>query len=116
MPRPPGGLIEGVADFVRLKADLNPPHWKPPISGGDRPAKWDQGYQHTAYFLAWLEDVRVGRGAVGMLNDRLLRVGYVGDEGSGEGKEGMGFWKALFGAGVLELWEEYGRYLDTVRS
>ena len=100
---------------MRLKAGLDPPHWKRPTSSNDRGAKWDQGYQHTAYFLAWLEDVRIGTGAIGMLNDRLLRVGYVGDEGKREG-EGNGFWKALFGAGVLELWEEYGRYLDTIKS
>ncbi|OOG00828.1 hypothetical protein ASPCADRAFT_511706 [Aspergillus carbonarius ITEM 5010] len=112
IPRPPGGLIEGIADFVRLKAGLEPPHWKRPTSAKERSAKWDQGYQHTAYFLAWLEDVRVGKGAVGLLNDRLLRVGYVGEDG-GKGSVKEGFWKGLFGAGVQELWEEYGRYLDT---
>ncbi|KAJ6041834.1 uncharacterized protein N7446_012900 [Penicillium canescens] len=115
IPRPPGGLIEGIADFVRLKAGLEPPHWKKPQSKDERPEKWDMGYQHTAYFLAWLEDVRVGRGAVGMVNDRLLRVGYVG-EGDQEGDEAVGgrigFWKGLFGSGVADLWEEYGRYLD----
>ncbi|RDH38637.1 plant basic secretory protein [Aspergillus welwitschiae] len=100
-PPPPGGLIEGIADFVRLKAGLEPPHWKRPASAKERASKWDQGYQHTAYFLAWLEDVKIGRGAVGMLNDRLLRVGY-----------GNGFWEGLFGMGVLELWEEYGAWLD----
>lgn len=131
VPHPPGGLIEGVADFVRLKAGLVPPHWRRPASARDRPPRWDQGYQHTAFFLEWLEDVRVGTGAVGMLNDRLLRVGYVGEDdarasGDGErareeeaadrgalkdnGKES--FWKGLFGVGVRELWEEYGRYLD----
>ncbi|KAL3265136.1 hypothetical protein ABHI18_000120 [Aspergillus niger] len=100
-PQPPGGLVEGIADFVRLKAGLEPPHWKRPASAKERAGKWDQGYQHTAYFLAWLEDVKIGRGAVGMLNDRLLRVGY-----------GDGFWEGLFGMGVLELWEEYGAWLD----
>ncbi|OJJ73648.1 hypothetical protein ASPBRDRAFT_122049 [Aspergillus brasiliensis CBS 101740] len=105
-PPPPGGLIEGIADFVRLKAGLEPPHWKRPASAKERAGKWDEGYQHTAYFLAWLEDVKVGKGAVGMLNDRLLRVGYVGE------KSGDEFWKGLFGMDVLELWEEYGRWLD----
>ncbi|OQE41025.1 hypothetical protein PENCOP_c005G01016 [Penicillium coprophilum] len=105
IPRPPGGLIEGIADFVRLKAGLEPPHWKRPLCAAERPPKWDMGYQHTAYFLAWLEDVRIGRGAVGMLNDRLLRIGYVGEEG-------IEYWKGLFGVGVGELWEEYGQYLD----
>lgn len=109
IPHPPGGLIEGIADFVRLKAGLEPPHWKRPQSAGERAETWDAGYQHTAYFLAWIEDVRVGRGAVGMLNDRLLRVGYVGAE---EGDCGVGFWRGLFGAEVAELWDEYGEYLD----
>lgn len=110
IPRPPGGLIEGIADFVRLKAGLEPPHWKRPHSAADRASKWDAGYQHTGYFLAWIEDVRVGGGAIGMLNDRLLRVGYVGEGDQRCG--GVGFWKGLFGVGVEELWDEYGRYLD----
>ncbi|PYH48452.1 basic secretory family protein [Aspergillus saccharolyticus JOP 1030-1] len=125
-PRPPGGLIEGIADFVRLKAGLAPPHWTRPRSAKERAEKWDQGYQHTAYFLAWLEEVRVGRGAVGLVNDRLLRVGYLGEKAEGDGEErrsegedgsgkpGEGFWKALFGVGVEELWAEYGRYLDSL--
>ncbi|KAB8211421.1 Peptidase of plants and bacteria [Aspergillus parasiticus SU-1] len=111
VPRPPGGLIEGIADFVRLKAGFVPPHWKRPASAQERAEKWDQGYQHTAFFLEWLEDVRIGRGAVGMLNDRLLRSGYIGE---GEKLENgcPGFWKNLFGSGVSELWDDYGRYLD----
>ncbi|EAW07561.1 basic secretory family protein [Aspergillus clavatus NRRL 1] len=112
-PRPPGGLIEGIANFVRLRAGLEPPHWKRPASAKERPDKWDQGYQHTAYFLAWLEDVRVGKGAVGMLNDRLLRVGYVGEDAE---SDKQGFWKGLFGKSIAELWEEYGEYLDRVRN
>ncbi|PKY08826.1 plant basic secretory protein [Aspergillus campestris IBT 28561] len=64
-PHPPTGLIEGIADFVRLQAGLEPPHWKKPSAAKERAEKWDQGYQHTAYFLAWLEDVRVGRGRWG---------------------------------------------------
>lgn len=110
IPRPPGGLVEGIADFVRLKAGLEPPHWKRPQLAQERAPKWDAGYQHTAYFLAWIEDVRVGRGAIGMLNDRLLRTGYVGEEVSN--CAGVGFWKGLFGIGVAELWDEYGHYLD----
>ncbi|KAJ5359135.1 uncharacterized protein N7496_011548 [Penicillium cataractarum] len=112
-PGPPGGLIEGIADFVRLKAGLSPPHWTRPTSSSQREKKWDAGYQHTAYFLAWIEDVWAGEGAVGMLNDRLFRVGYVGEgaEDEANGHEG-GFWKSLFGAGVAELWDEYGQWLD----
>ncbi|KAJ5351429.1 hypothetical protein N7452_000403 [Penicillium brevicompactum] len=110
--RPPGGLIEGIADFVRLKAGLEPPHWKKPTSAAERPPKWDMGYQHTAYFLAWLEDVKAGKGTVGRLNDRLLRVGYIGEEEKDGKKGAVGFWKGLLGAEIAELWDEYGRYLD----
>lgn len=117
--RPPGGLIEGIADFVRLKAGLVPPHWKKPTSAQDRPEKWDQGYQHTAYFLAWLEDIHVGRGAIGMLNDRLLRVGYyvrTENEESGARLSGVSrkedFWEGLFGTRIDDLWHAYGVYLD----
>ncbi|KAL1856742.1 hypothetical protein Plec18170_003713 [Paecilomyces lecythidis] len=124
--RPPGGLIEGIADFVRLKAHLDPPHWKRPASATDRPDRWDAGYQHTAFFLAWLEDVRVGTGAIGLLNDRLFRVGYIGDDigpdtdtdpandhDNDQSKSSSnGFWKALFGADITGLWDEYGQYLD----
>ncbi|KAJ5729066.1 uncharacterized protein N7483_003574 [Penicillium malachiteum] len=111
IPRPPGGLIEGIADFVRLKAGLGPPHWKRPKSASERAKKWDAGYQNTAFFLAWIEDVWASEGAIGMLNDRLLRTGYVGeDTAKGEGESG--FWASLFGVGVAHLWDEYGKWLD----
>ncbi|KAF8956074.1 hypothetical protein BDZ97DRAFT_221473 [Flammula alnicola] len=42
----PGGLIEGMADYVRLHENLAPPHWR--RTGGER---WDIGYDKTAYFL-----------------------------------------------------------------
>ncbi|CRG89717.1 hypothetical protein PISL3812_06756 [Talaromyces islandicus] len=112
IPGPPGGLIEGIADFVRLKAGFVPPHWQRPTSAKDRPSKWDEGYQHTAFFLAWLEDERIGRGAVGLLNDRLLRLGYVGEDKEDTKQHESSFWKGLFGVEVSELWEEYGKYLD----
>ncbi|KAG2353582.1 peptidase of plants and bacteria-domain-containing protein [Suillus spraguei] len=34
----PGGLIEGIADFVRLHAGFAPPHWRPRAA-----EKWDAG-------------------------------------------------------------------------
>ena len=43
----PGGLIEGIADFVRLKAGYAASHWVQPGQGD----KWDQGYDVTARFL-----------------------------------------------------------------
>lgn len=109
---PPGGLIEGIADFVRLKAGLAPPHWKRPQSADERAKKWDVGYEKTAYFLAWIEDVWAGQGAIGMLNDRLLRAGYALGEGDDKDENQPGFWEGLFGIGVADLWAEYGKWLD----
>ena len=91
----PGGLIEGIADFVRLKAGLSPSHWK--RAAGDR---WDQGYQHTAYFLEWVEE-ECGEGSVRKINDKLKDQRYEEDE----------FWDKLFGRGVKALWEDYKKSL-----
>jgi hypothetical protein len=91
----PGGLIEGIADFVRLKAGLSPPHWKKE-AGGD----WDAGYQHTAYFLEWIEE-KFGEGSVRRINDGLRNRRY--DEKS--------FWTDLFGYSVQNLWNDYTQEL-----
>ncbi|MCJ1482774.1 hypothetical protein MMC06_002940 [Schaereria dolodes] len=91
----PGGLIEGIADFVRLRVGLNPPHWKKE-SGGD----WDAGYQHTGYFLDWLES-RYGEGSVHKINEALKSKKYEEEE----------FWKGLFGTGIGELWKEYTAHI-----
>ena len=87
----PGGLIEGVADWVRLKAGMAPPHWKRD-GGGD----WDRGYQHTAYFLEWVEE-KFGRGSVSRVNAALRSERY---------DEEM-FWRGLFDAPVKDLWKQY---------
>ena len=93
----PGGLIEGIADFVRLRVGLEPPHWKK-VRGGD----WDAGYQHTGYFLDWLER-QFGEGSVRRINQSLRSSKY---------DEEM-FWKTLFGQDIKELWEEY---TSTIRT
>ncbi|KAI5853068.1 peptidase of plants and bacteria-domain-containing protein [Morchella snyderi] len=86
----PGGLIEGIADWVRLKAGFTPPHWR---RGGKH---WDDGYQNTAYFLEWLEQ-RFGEGTVARVNGLL-----------GNGKYKVGMWEEVCsGCGVESLWEEY---------
>ena len=87
----PGGLIEGIADWVRLRCDLSPPHWKREASG-----KWDGGYQHTAYFLEYLE-TRFGAGTVRRLNESLRTTKYAEQE----------YWTKAFGLPVKQLWSEY---------
>ncbi|KAI0172265.1 BSP-domain-containing protein [Hypoxylon sp. FL1284] len=88
----PGGLVEGVADWVRLRCGLAPPHWRP----GDVPGRWDAGYQHTAYLLQYLED-RFGDGTVRRLNDKLRRGRY----------EEKAFWTELLGRPIEQLFEDY---------
>lgn len=94
----PGGLIEGFADWVRLRADLSPPHWK--RTGGDH---WDAGYQITAWFLDWLEG-KYGSGTVPRLNHMLKDIKY----------EEEAYWGDQSGVhgSVQELWKEYKKWLS----
>ncbi|KAG6001506.1 hypothetical protein E4U21_004277 [Claviceps maximensis] len=89
----PGGLIEGIADWVRLRCGLAPPHWKKEHV----PEKWDAGYQHTAYFLDYLERERFGCGFVRRVNEKL-RVGKYHEKT---------FWVDLTGLTVHRLFEDY---------
>jgi len=92
----PGGLIEGVADWVRLRAGLAAKHWRQEADG-----KWDGGYQHTGYFLQYLED-RFGKGTVRKMNGCLRE---------GKWDEGSVFGDCCEGKNVKELWEAYGEEL-----
>lgn len=103
----PGGLIEGIADYVRLKAGLGPPHWKrptkkkakdgekePEIDDGDN--KWDAGYEKTAFFLEWLEE-NYDNARVRTINASLKDTEY--DEST--------FWMAIAGQEIGNLWQQY---------
>ncbi|KAE8443831.1 hypothetical protein EG329_001338 [Mollisiaceae sp. DMI_Dod_QoI] len=92
----PGGLIEGIADWVRLNADLSPPHWKKEAKGN-----WDAGYQHTGYFLQYLEQ-RFGVGTVRRMNEKLRIVKY----------EEKRFWTELCGRPVEQLWGDYAEAVE----
>ncbi|OVA02040.1 Uncharacterized protein family [Macleaya cordata] len=85
----PGGLIEGIADFVRLKANYAPSHWVKP-GAGDR---WDQGYDVTAKFLDYCNSLRGG--FVADLN-RKMKTGYSDN-----------FFVELLGKTVDQLWSDY---------
>ncbi|TFK70424.1 BSP-domain-containing protein [Pluteus cervinus] len=90
----PGGLIEGIADFVRLQAGYEAPHWKQ--KGGE---KWDAGYSTTAYFLKWIE-TRYGTGTVIELNEAMKDRDYH-----------RRIFKKLTGRPVRKLWKIYRRSL-----
>jgi hypothetical protein len=87
----PGGLIEGIADWVRLKAGFAPPHWR--RSADD---KWDAGYERTAYFLEFLEE-KHGGDVVRRINEGLRGCRY--DEGE--------FWEKCCGHSIDKLWKGY---------
>jgi hypothetical protein len=92
----PGGLIEGIADWVRLRANLAPPHWSRSGSGN-----WDAGYDHTGYFLEYLE-IRYGAGTISKMNDKLRTDNY----------EQKRFWTELLGRPIEQLWGDYGKALE----
>ncbi|KAD6795315.1 hypothetical protein E3N88_06211 [Mikania micrantha] len=85
----PSGLIEGIADFVRLKAGYIPSHWVQPGQGD----KWDQGYDVTARFLDYCEGLRSG--FVAELNKKM-RYAYSVD-----------YFVDLLGKTVDQLWSDY---------
>jgi hypothetical protein len=87
----PGGLIEGVADWVRLKAGYAPPHWKRHTD-----CDWDAGYERTGYFLEWLEE-KHGVDVVRRINEAMRGCEYDADK----------VWLGCCRKGVDELWEEY---------
>ncbi|XP_038888317.1 uncharacterized protein LOC120078164 [Benincasa hispida] len=88
-PSAPGGLIEGIADYVRLKSGYIPGHWVGPGGG----SAWDEGYDVTARFLDYLEGLR--NGFVAELN-RRLKNGY-----------SAYYFVQLLGKPVDQLWADY---------
>jgi len=91
----PGGLTEGVADWVRLRGGYTPPHWTE--RGGD---KWDAGYETTGYFLEWIEG-KYGFGIVKAMNLTLKDKVY--DEE---------IFKEHTTKKVKKLWALYNEYLE----
>ncbi|KAF3937396.1 hypothetical protein ABW19_dt0206418 [Dactylella cylindrospora] len=90
-----GGLIEGIADWVRYKGGFIPPHWH--VGSGDN---WDDGYQNTAYFLLWLEK-QYGPATVPKINE-WLRDHHYSDE----------LWLSLFAEKPEDLWKKYKKTLE----
>lgn len=83
-------LTEGIADFVRLKADYVPvTGWAKPGDGGH----WNEGYSVTARFLDYCNGVR--EGFVAELNKKM-EDGYSDD-----------FFVELLGMTADQLWTNY---------
>ncbi|KAL2939190.1 Basic secretory protease [Bienertia sinuspersici] len=83
------GLIEGIADFVRLKVGYIVNGWAKPGDGD----KWDAGYSVTARFLDYCESLMDG--FVAQLNKKM-RDGYSDS-----------YFEDLLGKSVDQLWSDY---------
>ncbi|MED6173708.1 hypothetical protein PIB30_062200 [Stylosanthes scabra] len=93
--RPPSGLVEGMADFVRLRAGYVSHSWAPVGVG----FKWDQGYEVTAYFLDFCQSIRLG--FVADLNKLIMQHGY-----------SESYFHRLLGMPVSQLWANYKTFYD----
>ena len=87
-----GGLIEGIADFVRNRAGYVDRTWVK-NGQGDR---WDQGYSVTMRFLNYCNDKRAD--FVAELN-KMMRYRYSDN-----------YFQLLLGKTVDQLWSDYKRF------
>ncbi|KAG8368438.1 hypothetical protein BUALT_Bualt15G0045500 [Buddleja alternifolia] len=85
----PTGLIEGMADYMILKSNYYPAGFAKPGQG----ETWDQGYDFTARFLEYCEELESG--FVANLNKKM-RNDYSDD-----------YFEELTGKKVDQLWAEY---------
>ncbi|BGO90939.1 hypothetical protein NBRC10512_002307 [Rhodotorula toruloides] len=100
----PGGVIEGIADWLRGEAGLAPPHWRERPGEDD---KWDAGYERTGFFLAWLSRRTSNPSLIPQLNRRLQNAAW---------NDGAHLRELLGGKEPEELWEEYKRSFDGKRE
>lgn len=81
---------------MRLNEGLAPPHWKQQEGNG-----WDSGYETTAYFLNWIEEIW-GKGSIQKLNACM---------------DGKAYDASIFvdvtGIEVGDLWASYCSTLDS---
>ena len=84
------GVIEGVADWIRLTAGFASAGWSPRARGGN----WYDGYTTTAYFLDWINSSQKPN-FVNELNQKMA------DPWSND------FFLQLTGMSVDDLWQEY---------
>nr|GEV75742.1 hypothetical protein [Tanacetum cinerariifolium] len=90
MGHAPSGLMEGVADYTKLKAGYAQDQGFAKPGQGD---SWDQGYDVTARFLEYCDEIVPG--FVASLN-KLMRFDF-----------DVKFFEYLTGKPVDQLWMEY---------
>ncbi|KAJ9108592.1 hypothetical protein QFC19_002308 [Naganishia cerealis] len=84
--------IEGLADYVRWKLDLAPPHWGKRGEGDSH----EDGYSTTAHFLDWLSERKLSQHLVQEINARLMAQGWKEE-----------WFEELTGLPVKTLWDIY---------
>ncbi|XP_071740357.1 uncharacterized protein [Rutidosis leptorrhynchoides] len=87
--RAPSALVEGIADFTKLKANYAQPGFAKPGQG----VSWDQGYDFTARFLEYCDEILPG--FVAKIN-KMIKTNY-----------DVNYFKDLTGKSVDQLWKEY---------
>lgn len=85
-----GGVVEGIADWVRLKSGWRAAHWT-----RQRGGSWWSGYEVTAFFLDWIE-VNRKKDFVNLLNQKMGQARWSND-----------FFRQIAGTGVDQFWGEY---------
>ncbi|GAA5914538.1 hypothetical protein JCM6882_000410 [Rhodosporidiobolus microsporus] len=93
----PGGVIEGIADWVRDRVGLGALHWREDPSDD---YIWDAGYSTTAYFFRWLSSHFDNPLLVPQLNLSMQKHTW---------DNGAHLKKLLKGKDVEELWRVYRR-------
>ncbi|KAK9667160.1 hypothetical protein RND81_14G237500 [Saponaria officinalis] len=90
MGRAPKGLLEGIADYVKIKAGYADEKYGKKQGDGER---WDEGAEITAYFLEYCNELR--KGFVAELNAKM-KNGYE-----------ESFFRELLGKSVEKVWDDY---------
>ncbi|KAF5198738.1 Plant basic secretory protein (BSP) family protein [Thalictrum thalictroides] len=99
MKQAPKQLIEGIADYIQLKAGYAESDWVKPGEG----KKWDDGYDVTARFLDYCNSLRDG--FVAELNAKM-RTGYSPQ-----------IFVDLLGKKVNRIWSDYkAKYTNSTQT
>ena len=100
-----GGVVEGVADWVRMRSGVGAGHWQRKWGDGNG-GGWDAGYETTGWFLDWMGEAYGGLrgkgGVVERINQALRHGKYQEDV----------FWKVVVGEEVDVMWHKYGTWLS----